>query len=30
MRALGRLIGFVVLCAIVFAIGYFQVGMGCH
>lgn len=30
MRALYRLIGFVMLCAIVFAIGYFQVGAGCH
>jgi hypothetical protein len=30
MRALYRLIGFIVLCGIVFAIGYFQVGAGCH
>ena len=30
MRAIARLIGFVMLCAIVFALGYFQVGMGCR
>lgn len=30
MRALVRLIGFVALCAVVFALGYLRVGMGCH
>jgi len=30
MRALYRLIGFIVLCGIVFALGYFQVGARCH
>lgn len=30
MRALYRLFGFAVLCAIIFAIGYFQVGAGCR
>lgn len=30
MRAVARLLGFVMLCAIVFALGYFRVGTGCH
>lgn len=30
MRALYRLIGFIVLCGIVFAIGYFQTGAACR
>lgn len=30
MKLLPRILGLIILCAIVFTIGYFQVGMACH